>query len=175
MGSSEPRKTCSLILQSVVRCTMVVPPFGFSVGDFISGINIAIDVIKACKDADEASSQYERVLLEFETYLTILRKLQDPNVPASTEINRLASNCEQPMRQFLTKVEKYRCSLTKPTGSQDFVHHTARNLRTFPRKAQWAIVAKKTVEELRLGIGPQLAAIGLLIELESRQVAFVLR
>ena len=151
----------------------MVVPFGFSIGDFIDGINIAIDVIKACKDTGGASSQYERVLDEFETYLIILRKLQDPNVLASTEINRLASSCEQPVRQFLTKAEKYRCSLTKPTGSQDFVHHTTRNLRTFPRKAQWTVVAKKTVEELRLGIGPQLSAIGLLIELESGQVAFV--
>ena len=154
---------------------MVFPPFGFSVGDFITGINTAVDVIKACKDTDGASSQYEGVLVEFETYLGLLRKLQDSSVPKTTEVNRLASSCEEPVRQFLTKVEKYRCSLAKPTGSQDFVHHTARNLCTFPRKAQWAIVAKKTVEELRLGIGPQLAAIGLLIALESRQVAFVLR
>ena len=152
----------------------MVVPFGFSIGDFIDGISVAIDVIKACKDTGGASSQYERVLVEFETYLIVLRKLQDPNVLASTELNRLASSCEQPVRQFLTKVEKYRCSLAKQADSQDFVHDTARNLRTFPRKAQWVIVAKKTVEELRLGIGPQLSAIGLLIELESRQVAFVL-
>ena len=151
----------------------MVVPFGFSIGDFIDGINVAIDVIKACKDTGGASSQYERVLVEFETYLIVLRKLQYSSVPTTTEVNTLASSCEQPVRQFLTKVEKYRCSLAKPTSSQDFVHHTAQNLRTFPRKAQWAIVAKKTVQELRLGIGPQLSAIGLLIELESGQVAFV--
>ena len=152
----------------------MVVPFGFSIGDFIDGINIAIDVVKACTDTGGASSQYERVLVELETYLALLRKLQDSSVPTTTEVNRLASSCEQPVRQFLTKVEKYRRSLAKPTGSHYFIHQTARNLRTFPRKAQWAIVAKKTVEELRLGIGPQLSAIGLLIELESRRVAFVL-
>ena len=154
--------------------TMVVPTFGFSVSDFIAGINVAIDVIKACKDTDGASSQYERVLIEFETYLALLRKLQDPNVPTTAEINRLASSCEQPVQQFRTKVEKYRCSLAHPTGSHNFVHHTARKLRTFPRTAQWAVVAKKTVEELRLDIGPKLSVIGLLIALESRQVAFAL-
>ena len=154
--------------------TMVVPLFGFSVGDFIAGVNIAIDVIKACKDTGGASSQYERVLVEFETYLALLRKLQDPNVPTTAEINRLASSCEQPVQQFVTKIEKHRRSLAKSAGSHDPVHHTARYLRTFPRKAQWAVVAKKTVEELRLGIGPNLSAIGLLIELESRRVAFVL-
>ena len=153
---------------------MVVPPFGFSVGDFIDGINIAIDVIKACKDTDGASSQYERVLVEFETYLIILRKLRDPSVPATAEVIRLASSCEQPMQQFVTRIEKYRRSLAKSAGPHDPVHHTARYLRTFPRKAQWAVVAKKTVEELRLGIGPQLSAIGLLNELESRRVAFTL-
>ena len=152
----------------------MVVPFGFSIGDFIDGINIAVDVVKACKDADGASSDFVRVLVEFETYLALLRKLQDASVPTTTEVNRLASSCEKPIRQFRTKVERYRCSLAKPTESQDFVHQTVRNLRTFPRKAQWAIVAKKTVEELRLGIGPQLSAIGLLIELESRQVAFLL-
>ncbi len=153
---------------------MVVPPFGFSVGDFIDGINVAIDVIKACKDTGGASSQYERVLVEFETYLALLRKFQDPNVPTTAEINRLASSCEQPVQRFMTKIEKYRHSLAKSAGSHDPIHHTIRHLRTFPRKAQWAIVAKKTVEELRLGIGPQLSAIGLLIELESRRVAFAL-
>ena len=151
---------------------MVVPAFGFSVGDFIAGINIAIDVVKACKDTGGASSQYESVLVEFETYLTLLHKLQDSSIPTTAEVNRLASSCKQPVQQFLTKIEKYRCSLSQPTGSHHFVHHTARNLRTFPRKAQWAVMAKKTVEELRLGIGPQLSAIGLLIELESRRVAF---
>ena len=152
---------------------MVVPPFGFSVGDFISGINVAIDVIKACKDTGGASSQYERVLVEFETYLALLRKLQDSSVPTTAEMTRLASSCEHPVQQFVTKIEKYRRSLAKSAGSHDSVHHTARSLRTFPRKAQWAVVAKKTVEELRLGIGPQLSAIGLLVELESRRVAFV--
>ena len=150
---------------------MVVPPFGFSVGDFIDGINIAIDIIEACKDTGGASYQYQRVLVEFETYLTLFHKLQDSSIPTA-EVNKLASSCEQAVQQFVTKIEKYRRSLAKPTGSHDFVHHTARHLRTFPRKAQWAVVGKKTVEELRLGIGPQLSAIGLLIELESRRVAF---
>ena len=153
---------------------MVVPTFGFSVGDFIAGINIAVDVIKACKDTGGASSQYKRVIVEFEAYLALLRKLQDANVPTTAEINRLASSCERPVQQFVTKIEKYRRSLTKPVSSHDSVHDTARHLRTFPRKAQWATVAKKSVEELRLGIGPQLSAIGLLIELESRRVAFFL-
>ncbi len=147
---------------------MVAPVFGFSVGDFIAGINIAIDVIKACKDTGGASSQYERALVEFETYLALLRKLQDPNVPTTAEINRLASSCEHPVQQFVTKIEKYKCSLAKSAGSGDSVHQTFRYLRTFPRKAQWAMVAKKAVEELRLAIGPQLSAIGVLMELESR-------
>ena len=152
---------------------MVVPTFGFSVGDFIAGINIAVDVIKACKETGGASSQYEGFLVEFEAYLALLRKLQDANVPTTAEINRLASSCERPVQQFVTKIQKYRCSLTKPADSHDFVQYTAHHLRTFPRKAQWATVAKKSVEELRSGIGPQLSAIGLLIELENRQVAFI--
>ena len=97
----------------------MVVPFGFSIGDFIDGINIAIDVVKACTDTGGASSQYERVLVELETYLALLRKLQDSSVPTTTEVNRLASSCEQPVRQFLTKVEKYRRSLAKPTGGEE--------------------------------------------------------
>lgn len=147
---------------------MAAPIFGFSVGDFIAGINIAIDVIKACKDTGGASSQYESVLVEFEAYLALLHKLQDPNVPRGAEINKLASSCEQPVKQFVTKIEKYRSSLAKSAGPYDSIHQTARYLRTFPRKAQWAMVVKKTVDELRLGIGPHLSAIGLLIELERR-------
>ena len=152
---------------------MAAPVFGFSVGDFIAGINIAIDVIEACKDTGGASSQYERVIVEFETYLALLRKLQDANVPTTAEINRLASSCERPVQQFMTKIEKYRYSLTMPASSHDFFHYTAHHIRTFPRKAQWATVAKKAVEELRLGVGPQLSAIGLLIGLESRRVGSV--
>lgn len=147
---------------------MAAPIFGFSVGDFIAGIKIAIDVIKACKDTGGASSQYESVLVEFEAYSALLHRLQDPNIPTSIEINRLASSCEQPVKNFVAKIEKYRSSLAKSAGPYDSIHQTARHLRTFPRKAQWAMVAKKTVDELRLGIGPHLAAIGLSIELESR-------
>ena len=147
---------------------MAAPIFGFSVGDFIAGINVAIDVIKACKDTGGASSQYDSVLVEFEAYSALLHRLQDLNVSTSIDINRLASSCEQPVKQFLTKVEKYRSSLAKSAGSYDSIHQTARYLRTFPRKFQWAMLVKKTVNELRLGIGPHLAAIGLSIELESR-------
>ena len=140
---------------------MAVPAFGFSVGDFIMGINLAIDVVKACSDTGGASSQYERTLAEFKAYLAILRRLQDPTVSTNAVVNNLASSCEGPVNDFMAKVEKYKASLAKSAVC---------SMHTFPRKAQWALVAKKAVGELKSSIAVPLCAISVELVLENRSV-----
>ena len=145
---------------------MVAPAFGFSVGDFITGIEAAIDVIKACRETGGAVSQYGQTLAEFQAYLSTFRRLQDPQVATTAEIISIARNCEGPIQRFMKKVEKYQDSLTT-TGTSTgggLVH----SVRKFPRKAQWAVRASKEIEKLRAGLGPPLSTIGLLLDLELR-------
>ena len=147
---------------------MVVPAFGFSVGDFITGIEAAIEVIKAYRETRGAISQYRQTPAEFQAYLSTFRRLQDPQVATTAEIISIARNCEGPIQCFMKKVEKYQDSLTT-TGTSTgggLVH----SVRKFPRKAQWAVRASKEIEKLRAGLGPPLSTIGLLLDLELRYV-----
>ena len=144
---------------------MAVPAFGFSVGDFITRINLAIDVVNACRDTGRVSSQYEKTLVEFKAYLAILRRLQDPTVSTNAVVNSLASSCEGPVNDFMAKVEKYKASLAKSTVS---------SMHTFPRKAQWALVAKKAVDELKSLIAVPLCAISVELVLENRSVYYLI-
>ena len=152
---------------------MASPGFGFSVGDMIIAMKLAIDVVKACKESGGAKSQYERALVEFQAYLNLLNRLQDQNMLTTADIGKLVRNCEDPIQEFMTKLAKYRDRLSEIPRSDHFGRHVLQSIRALPRQAQWALFAEKEVEKLRIGLGPSLSAIGLLLALD--QGWFILR
>lgn len=91
---------------------MVIPPFGFSVGDFISVINLVQIVGKALHDQDGASAEYQRLVQNLQTFQLIFQHLEGLD---SSEVNRSHVNAIKaqaheslkPLNEFLKNVAKY--------------------------------------------------------------------
>lgn len=149
---------------------MASPGFGFSVGDIIAGVEIAVKICKACRDTGGAPDQFHRVVLELEIYLSVLRRLQDVGCSAMPEVRTLAQFCEVPIQAFLAKIAKYEARFNSGSSSGRSYRKVVRAIKGLPRKSQWAVIASKEVEKLRAGLEAPLSALGLLLNLELRSV-----
>ncbi|KAI9701495.1 MAG: hypothetical protein M1836_001551 [Candelina mexicana] len=141
---------------------MPTPAFGFSVGDFVTGIGALIKISKALKKTGGAASEYQDVIAELDALVAILQRLQAlhssrSNLAPGNAIWALASQCQQPIQAFLKRIEKYEKHLGEPSLS---------SLSGVPRKAKWALIVRDEVKDLRAGIGPQLTSISLLLGIE---------
>ncbi|KAI9778739.1 MAG: hypothetical protein M1835_004849 [Candelina submexicana] len=141
---------------------MPTQAFGFSVGDFITGIGALIKISKALKKTGGAASEYQDVIAELDALVAILQRLQAlhssrSNLAPGNMIWALASQCQQPIQAFLKRIEKYEKHLGEPSLS---------SLSGVPPKAKWALIVRDEVKDLRAGIGPQLTSISLLLGIE---------
>jgi hypothetical protein len=71
---------------------MVVPPFGFSVEDFISVINLVQKVGKAPHNQHDASAEYQWLIQKLQALQLIFQHLEDLD---SSEVNRTHVNAIQ--------------------------------------------------------------------------------
>ncbi|KAK4693216.1 hypothetical protein P7C71_g4137, partial [Lecanoromycetidae sp. Uapishka_2] len=149
---------------------MASPGFGFSVGDTIAGLEVAVNVYKACKEIDGASDQFQRVVVELQIYIAILRRLQDTQYSTISDIQRLAQVCEAQVQTFLAKISKYEAGFAKESSSSRSLKNAVTSVKGFPRKAQWAIVAHKEVEKLKNGLDTSFTALAILLNLDLRSV-----
>ncbi|KAI9711425.1 MAG: hypothetical protein M1812_007170 [Candelaria pacifica] len=141
---------------------MPTPAFGFSVGDFVTGIGALITISKALKETDGAASEYQDVIFELDGLVAILQRLQAshstrPNLAPGNAIWALAAECQRPIQKFLKHIEKYEKRLGKSSTSSP---------SSAFRKAKWALVVRDEVKDLRASIGPQLTSISLLLCIE---------
>ena len=145
-----------------------MPTFGFSIGDFIAAIELAIEVYKACRETGGAQSKSELTLVELRAYITLLQRLQGSQNEASKEINGLVSSCQIPVQEFCAKLERKweRCNAS--AISKNPTKNTLRAMKVFWRKVDWALFDAKEVERLRTQIAQPLSAIGRLLDLELR-------
>lgn len=151
----------------------MVVPFGFSVGDFIAGINTLHKVVAALRETDGASPDYCYTLLELEVLESLLRKLQslqlaDMNPEYVEKLRLVGYQCHIPLSIFLRKIKEFAPELGTKSISQKggFRKYGKRNVR----KVQWGICLKKNVLELKAAIAPQLATVGILLQLISLYV-----
>ena len=147
---------------------MAAPTFGFSVGDFIAAIELAIEVYKACRETGGAESESKRVLVELRAYIALLQRLQGSPNETSKEIGELVSVCQIPVQEFCAKMErKWECCNASAI-SRNSIKNTLRSAKAFLRKVDWALFDAEEVERLKTQIAPPLSAIVLLLALELR-------
>ncbi|KAI9783622.1 MAG: hypothetical protein M1816_001213 [Peltula sp. TS41687] len=144
----------------------MVPAFGFSVGDFISAINLVKKVSKALKTAGGASSDYQLVSIELRGLKHVLRQLEaleptEDNVSHVNAIRGMALACQLPLRDFLAKLEKYETSMGPFANRISLLgaHH----------KAKWALSMAEDVEKLRALVAGKVISINLLLATHSSQ------
>ena len=149
---------------------MPAPAFGFSIGDFIAGIELAIKVFQACKDRGEAASELKAIPEELGAYLYVLDKLKSSPEGDAPEIHRLISICRAPIQEFRAQIEgKWHCSGRPSTALSPIAKFRVR-VNVAYRRTRWAISGIKAVDRLRQRIGPHFLAIDILLNTTARFV-----
>ena len=97
---------------------MVTSAFGFSVGDFIAGTKLVVDVLGAFKEAGGASSKYAAEALFLENLIATIKNVQDyqnktPDEELPKDILKLTKHVDKPLTEFSAFLDKYKASLGK--------------------------------------------------------------
>ena len=91
-------------------------------------------------------------------HLEVLEPTED-NVSHVNAIRGMALACQLPLREFLTKLERYESSMGPFAPKQSF--------RGAGRKAKWAVAVARDVEKLRALIAAKVISINLLLATHS--------
>ncbi|MCJ1265253.1 hypothetical protein MMC22_005128 [Lobaria immixta] len=143
---------------------MATPAFGFSVGDFVSAINLVNKVRKSLKDAGGAASEYQSAVIELENLATTLSHLEalqpnEDNIQHVNAIRAMAMACQFPLEEFRRKMTRYESSLG-PLARQ-------KSLYTIGQKTKWSVMFAEDVEKLRALIAAKHVSINLLLGMQT--------
>lgn len=147
---------------------MATPAFGFSVGDFIAGIKLAIKVYQACKETDKAAAERQFALEEMDAYLFVLQTIQDSPEIVTPDMDRHISACRLAVRDFCTKIEKEWECPSNSSNSSSAISNFPVCIKAAYRRSHWALSGTEAVDKFRQRIGPKFTALGLLINVQSR-------
>lgn len=136
---------------------MLPPPgFGFSVGDFLSGLELIRQLIKALEDSSGSSKEYRdliRELYSLERALIEVKSLNIEESPQKRAVEQVAVQCQQTISFFLEQIAKYQPSL----GG------LGKSWRGSLRKVQWALYKKEDVQKFRAQIQGHTSSITILL------------
>ena len=117
-------------------------------------------ITKALKETGGASSEYQAAVVELKGLKHALQHLQaleptEDNWSHVNAIRGMALACQLPLREFLTKLEKYEPSLGPWADRTSY--------RGAARKARWAVDFAAEVEKLRALVAAKQISINLLL------------
>ena len=117
-------------------------------------------IIQALKETGGASSEYQAAVIELKGLKHTLQHLQaleptEDNLSHVNAIRGITLACQLPLRDFLTKLEKYEHLLGPWADRTGF--------RVAGRKARWAVDFAAEVEKLRALVVVKLISINLLL------------
>ncbi|KAG7426057.1 hypothetical protein Forpi1262_v012485 [Fusarium oxysporum f. sp. raphani] len=147
---------------------MTVPAFGFSAGDFVSAVKLIVDITQALKDTGGAAGDYLQVLADLNLLKDVLSHLhqQQTGVTRQRSSNPFAEHARKQadltlstLANFLDLISKFDASLGPQRSSAWY--------RGVGRKAQWALVYSKHVDDLRSRIGTQIQTLNLVTQLQE--------
>ncbi|EAQ82872.1 hypothetical protein CHGG_11048 [Chaetomium globosum CBS 148.51] len=139
---------------------MSVPAFGFSAGDFIAAVGLAVNVTNALKDVGGASEQYRILVQELNSLERVVRKLharQGTENSFPEDITKQTDMTLETLGSFLKTISKFNSKLG-PNAASGWHHGVG-------RKAQWAVAYAKEVEKLRVKLGTHLAQLNMLLQI----------
>ena len=138
----------------------MLPPFGFSVGDFVSGINLIRELIKALEDSAGSSAEYRHLIQEIyglERALLEVKHLdlEQSQLPQHVALKQVAVQCQATIDGFLNKIRKFRPALGNG-GSRS-------SWKDGLRKIEWALYKKDDVHKLRAQLNGHTTSINILL------------
>jgi hypothetical protein len=134
--------------------------FGFSTGDFIAGINLVRDVVKALQDSKGSSKEYLELIAELRTLETALLEvkaldLQIEQRDQRTALRTAVKECQTCIDNFLKDLTKYSRHL-RLGGSQC-------TWKDAFRKIQWQLCKKDDLVRFRDEVGLHVQSIQVLM------------
>ncbi len=142
--------------------------FGWSAGDIVAATNLVVTVAKALREAGGASSDYQLLIEDLNSFKEILEILRDLRpTPANqshvTAIRGVALTCQEPLQEFLQRIEDtYGKSLARAATRHRM------DPRSFGRKAQWGLLMPQEVARMRMIVMGKIMSIGLRIGLLNK-------
>lgn len=135
--------------------------FGFSVGDFISAINLVQTVIDALSASSKSSSELQELFRQLYSLETALREIKrlELNESLHAEVLALkqsAAQCQLTISDFLSKTETYQPHLLCPNG-------VSGSLRGRWKKVKWAMCKRKDVVQFKTDLLAHTESIQLLL------------
>ena len=128
---------------------MVVPPFGFSMRDFVAVIKLVQKFGKALHGQHDAPAEYPHLSRNFQSHKLIFQDLEDLDLDETNQslvyvIQAQAHEALIPLNCLLKNVAEYekRLGLTPADGM----------IWCSLRKAQWAITMEEEITKLQLCI-----------------------
>ncbi len=153
------------INRSLILVGMVAVPFGFSIGDFIAGTRLLIDVLGAFKETSGASSKYASQTVFLHSLISTLQHLDDyvkpsPQNALSSSISSLLDTIRGPLDDFKAFLDKHEASLGKAS--------TKSKLGKVPKTVTYTLkdISGK-IERLRQQAEQPLQAINSLLSLQQ--------
>jgi len=140
-------------------------PFGFSIGDFIAGINIILTSVRAVRDGRGSAADYGALVSELESLEAGLSAIDNLRLQATaskehTAIKQATYRCQLGVESFVQTV----------AGYQRWLEPGVHGLRANLRKIQWAICKKDDVKRFRSQLERHSSSINtLLATLQVRQ------
>ncbi len=135
-------------------------PFGFSFGDFVSGINLIRELIKALEDSAGSSAEYRDLIKELYSLERALLEVKHLDLDESQHsqglaLQQAATQCQQTIDGFLQRVRKFQPALTTGGSKSPW--------RDGLRKLEWALYKKEDVQKFRAQLNGHTTSINILV------------
>lgn len=133
-------------ISQTAACPYTMLPFGFSASDFVAGINLVRELIKALKDTAGSSAEYIDLIQELYSLERALLEVNRLNLDESQHTQTLAlkqaaAQCQHTIDDFLQRIRKFQPAL-RLGGSKS-------SWRDGLRKVEWALCKKEDVRSFR--------------------------
>ncbi|KAJ9607370.1 hypothetical protein H2200_008443 [Cladophialophora chaetospira] len=141
--------------------------FGFSAGDFISGVLLVKDIIKALDNVSGSSAEYDALRGELRGLERALHLVS--NLPPGTcsTIQHTTETCVQAchniIQAFVRKAAKFDTTLIHAASTSQQNITRPPPWKAALRKVQWALLKKEDVVRVRLEIAAQVAILNTLL------------
>jgi len=137
----------------------MVVPFGVSVGDFISGIQLIHTIIDALEDSTGSSAEYQGIIRELKSLETALNCVKDLDIEEEAQeiaLREAAAQCGKTIQEFLQKIRKYQPSLQAGGSSKKWKDNL--------RKIQWSLYSKEDIRRFQAQLQGHTASIQILLQ-----------